>query len=209
MPPKTPPPKPSTTLETPVFVRSTSGHTYDATLAASRKAVMEDLHRIPVTEIDDMLAAMFPQVDSALSQAVVEKLKLRGDINARGRWKAFDVEPSKQTGTEDNVYNKGLLDTFHQITSAAGSLLTNIRVPMTLKVSGSKTPRSDRTNTSRPDGYFHLQSSTIPLQDYRALKLGPDQTHWADIVCPMEFKKIDDKANRYDVSGCVRICADC
>ncbi|KAF9512938.1 hypothetical protein BS47DRAFT_1362840 [Hydnum rufescens UP504] len=184
MAPKTPPPKPPATLETPIFVRSTSGHSYDATLAASRKAVMEDLHRIPIAKIDDMLTATFPQSN--------------GDINTQGRWKAFDLEPSKQKGTEDSVYNRGLLDTFSQIMNAAKSLVSNMPVAVALKVSGSKTPQSDRTNTSRPDGYFHLQSSTIPLQNYRALKLGANQTHWGDIVCPMEFKKIDDKINRYD-----------
>jgi hypothetical protein len=113
MPPKTPPSKASPTLETPVFVRSTSGHTYDASLAASRKAVMEDLHRIPVVKIDDMLTAMFPQVYSTLVRVVVDKLKSSGDISAQGRWKAFQVVPSKQTGSEDNVYNKSLLDTFN------------------------------------------------------------------------------------------------
>ncbi|KAF9517407.1 hypothetical protein BS47DRAFT_531784 [Hydnum rufescens UP504] len=43
---------------------------------------------------------------------------------------------------------------------------------------------------------YHPQPSL--LRDYCALKLPSDQTHWADIVCPMEFKKIDDKANQYD-----------
>jgi hypothetical protein len=84
MAPKTLPPKHPATLETLIFVRSTSGHSYDATLAASRKAIMEDLHRIPIAKIDDMLAAMFPQVDSTLARAVVDKLKSSGDINTQG-----------------------------------------------------------------------------------------------------------------------------
>jgi hypothetical protein len=202
MPPKTPPPKPPpTTLETPISVRSTSGHSYDATLEASRKALMEDLHRIPIVNIDDMLTAMFPHVDLTFSHAVVDKLKQLGHINSRGRWQAFDVEPSKQTGTEDSVYNKGVLDTFNQIISATRVLVTDISipVPMALTVAGTKTPRSERTNTSRPDGYFHLQISTIPLQHHPSSKSRPDSPHWADIVCPMEFKKADNDVNKYDV----------
>ncbi|KAF9520927.1 hypothetical protein BS47DRAFT_416383 [Hydnum rufescens UP504] len=169
MPPKTPPPKPPVTLETPISVRSTSGHSYDATLEASRKAVMADLHRIPIVNIDDMLTAMFPHVNPTFAHAVVEKLKQLAHINARGRWQAFDVEPSKQMGTEDSVYNKGVLDTFNQIITATKILVTDIDipVPMALNVAGAKTPRSERTNTSRPDAYFHLKTSTIPGSKYR------------------------------------------
>ena len=209
MPPQTPPPNPPpTNLETPVITRSTSAHSYDASLAASRKAVMEDLHRIPVANIDDMLTAMFPGVDSALSDIVVNTLTSKGAINSKGCWKAFDVQPSKQTQNEDTVYNKGLLNIFDSVITTAKSLGRDPHVPMTLKVAGTRAPRSERSNTSKPDGYFHLQSSTIPSEDYVKLELGPDHTHWADIVCPMEFKKVDDPSNRYDASCRVRTHED-
>ncbi|KAF9514120.1 hypothetical protein BS47DRAFT_1343446 [Hydnum rufescens UP504] len=145
-----------------------------------------------------MLAARFPQVDSALVRAVIDKLRSSENIGAQEHWKVFDVEHSRQTRVEDDVYSKGLLDTFTQINSAAQSLATNVHVPVALKVAGSETPHSGRTNISGPGGCFHFQSLKIPLQDYHILKLGPDQTQWADIVCPMEFKKTGDKITRYD-----------
>jgi hypothetical protein len=174
---------------------------------AARKAVMDDLYQIPVANIDDMLTAMFPDVDSALSGAVVKKLQSTREINDQGRWRAFDVQPSKQTQNEDTVY-KGLRNIFESVISAAKLPHRNPRVPMTLKVAGTKTPHSERSNTSKPDGYFHLKSSKIPPPDYDNLKLGPDHTHWADIVCPMEFKKADDEINRYDVCCHVRAHTD-
>jgi hypothetical protein len=189
-------------------MRSTSAHSYDASLAASRKAVMEDLHRIPVANIDDMLTAMFSGVDSAFSDVVVNTLKSNGAINSKGRWRAFDVQPSEQTQDDDTVYNNGLCNIFDSIIPTAKSLGRVPHVPMTLKVAGTKTPRSERSNKSKPDGYFHLLSSKVPSQDYMNLELGPDHTHWADIVCPMEFKKADDEINRYDVCCRVRAHAD-
>ena len=121
--------------------------------------------------------------------------------------KAFDAQPSKQTQNEDTVYNKGLLNIFDSIITAA-KYLRDPHVPMTLKVAGAKTPHSEQSNTSKPGGYFHLLSSKIPSQDYTDLELRPDHTHWADIVCPMEFKKVDDPSNRYDVSCRVRTHED-
>jgi hypothetical protein len=57
---------------------------------------MEDLHHISVVKIDDMLHAMFPQVDPTLARAGVGKLKSNGRVNVQGHWTAFDVERSKR-----------------------------------------------------------------------------------------------------------------
>ncbi|KDN43067.1 hypothetical protein RSAG8_06390, partial [Rhizoctonia solani AG-8 WAC10335] len=61
------------------------------------------------------------------------------------------------------------------------------KLKLQLRVTGKTTPLSHRCNTSRPDGYFHM--NTVNLSS---------TVNWGDIVMPMEFKNADNEENKID-----------
>jgi len=155
-------------------------------LEEARLAVLDDLGsavpEVTFRAFMDFLAPRRPDFDLDATMNTLKSMP-DGVLSPSGRWKAFNIEPTAQSG-EDAAF-KPMTEIFKSIVAAivanSDSKLTVDDCTLELEQNPSMAPTSaDRYNASRPDGYLVVKDR------FDANGKTPS---WADIALSCEYKR--------------------
>ncbi|KAF9236556.1 hypothetical protein BU15DRAFT_49861 [Melanogaster broomeanus] len=163
--------------------RQTSAPLYrTGDLTYGREAVLRDLQSVFIVDLSYFKAAVLPPFpDKADIKLIRSSLTSSKTLTPAGRWAAFDVDPKSAPRNEDAVF-RGLGSVFEDIVKV---VQTSVGHPtLQLELNPSVAPQSERSNSSRPDGYLRLvkKKSVSSTPDLR-------KDSWDDIAVSFEFKK--------------------
>lgn len=160
----------------------------------ARLAVLQDLgETVPQITLKDFMEHVAPRQPDFDLEGTLKTLRKgpKPTLSPQsGRWAAFEKEvPANQTDHEDAVF-KPLVTIGKKVVKAiiANSPSKN-ESTAELTHNPTFTPFSERTNATKPDGYFLLRERSHP-----------DGSAWADIALLCEYKKHSSDADIYDVS---------
>ncbi|KAG8703733.1 hypothetical protein FRC11_010480 [Ceratobasidium sp. 423] len=151
----------------------------------SRKTLTQDIPEVPEVSLDSLMHAVLHDIPDSELERVCDKLLKAGcftDVDSDNpRWRCLPLSPRIALKSEAVVF-----ESLEKIAKDIAKYSGISRPIAHLRVAGQLTPLSDRRNTSRPDGFFHLGS------------VGPQRPNWANIVMPMEFKNMSSDASQTD-----------
>ena len=156
--------------------------------------MLEDLGAtIPQVSLQDFIAHLAPPQPHFDLEATVRALDAdpEGLLPPDSRWKAFDVDPKDQNGTEDTIFQP-LPEIFNKVVEkiTANSMLAADNCLVEFLHNPTMAPTSiERHNMTRPDGY-------LVLKDGGNGKL----VSWADVLLSCEYKRKDGPEDLDDVS---------
>ena len=199
---------------TPFAIKETSGVSYrSGDLEGGRTAVVTDLGpTIPEVTFQSFLSQLLPSTCDV--PKTIQKLRQTGHI-IRGRWKAFPKDPAKSAPLEDVTFAplQGLFKRIIKCHSDVTPIATFVQNPHLI-------PWSERSNKTRPDGYFILQDPTPPVTKAKGkekekatgqeVRVDEVLVKWDDIVISAEFKKKSVPDSRDDVGNsvpCLTLCS--
>ncbi|KAH7917384.1 hypothetical protein BV22DRAFT_1135454 [Leucogyrophana mollusca] len=193
--PRTPPPAPLMTPDTVPRPRHTSGAAYrTGDLILGKTAVLKDLGSIPIVSLDYFQEAVLPPLPLQITTSSIKTSLIdQNKLTREGKWAAFQNDPKDDSRREEHAFGP-LASAFNSVIEEALKLVNS---PSTLKFvqNPSTAPKSQRTNTSRPDAYLLMINKKSFEQ--HADVLNPRDS-WDDIVVSFEYKKNDGKDDRID-----------
>ncbi|KAI5994284.1 hypothetical protein F5J12DRAFT_962663 [Pisolithus orientalis] len=196
----TPPPTKPATPDTLTRPKQTSLAGYrSGNLALSRTAVLNDLGAIPQVSLDYFKSAALPPLHAEIGIAEIKtSLEASQVLSRDSGWTAFKKEPKVSGVSEEQAFGP-LSAVFEAIVSEAGRVAhTSARLEFVSRPAHS--PRSDRSNSTRPDAYLLLvEKKSVGVQEAKKNEAeGSDHDSWDDIAVSFEFKKGDGTAERED-----------
>ncbi|KEP45253.1 putative kinase domain protein [Rhizoctonia solani 123E] len=169
--------------ETPTGSKRTGDAEYCAFhVADARQVLASDLPVIPEVTLSSLMHAVLPPLPAETLKSTCRKLRTEHHIQSPDtndpRWACLPQDPCASKRSEDQ--------TFKFLEKIAEVIQPQVPGKFTLSVVGNITPVSHRHDTSRPDGFIHLNRDSLV------------RIPWADIMMTMEFKKIYDIKNNMD-----------
>jgi hypothetical protein len=186
--PTTPPRPLSVPIQaTPTKFRNTHQNSsgYESgTLDDGRASLLTDYPSVHESPIDEMLEAFLPKISDCSMKDLLQNIE-REEV-----WCIVPESPARETGNELTVFNF-LADLNDKVMEEYGKLVPGIKTTTRLRIHGSKTPETDRRNSSRPDGSWLLGDNNSV------------DTYIVNYLCMVgafEFKKKEKGGTELDVS---------
>ncbi|KAF8608075.1 hypothetical protein BDV93DRAFT_551941 [Ceratobasidium sp. AG-I] len=170
-------------------VNPTDPSYHGTSVERSLDVLLQDTPEIPEVTLESLLSAVVPALSETDDDQVYSGLIASGSVDGRRSvWTCMTANPTSSTEAKGVIFGP-LKTIFDQVVSAAG--INGSRIKFDLK--GSEELESDPTNSSRPDAYLRL--STSSFQNSRS-----QGDYWVDVVMPIEFKKgLNDAKCRDDL----------
>ncbi|CAE6527898.1 unnamed protein product [Rhizoctonia solani] len=143
---------------------------------------------VPEVSLTTLMDSVLPTVPSNQINEVCEKLIANGRIetpNEKPKWECLPEDPKAAGRVKQEPKTFQFFEKIAQAIEESCSNTTESRPK--LKVTGLTIPFSCRCNTSRPDGYFLMDTVNPPSTD-----------KWSDISVPMEFENGDKEKDKID-----------
>jgi hypothetical protein len=193
-------------FHTPVVLKETSGVGYRS--GDFEEGRVADLGpTIPQVSFQSFLSILLPSTYDV--PKTIRKLEQGGHI-LQGRWAVFPVDPAQSASLEDATFAplQGLFWSIIKCHSNLKSVVTFVHNPYL-------TPWFERSNQTRPDGYFILKDPSPPTAEAKGKATGrkvrEDEVlvKWDNIVMSAEFEKDSVPDARDDVGNlvlCLSLC---
>lgn len=150
----------------------------------------------PEVSVDLFCKSVLPGIDDAKVERIHAALVTNRTITGND-WSGFTQEP------KDQKFNKKRDEgrTFAPLKDLLFAIIATASEgdpKLACESNGSRTPFSRRrSDTSRPDGWIKVTPSRLPPPKATSTRV----VDWGDIVCSFEFKLLDNRDNRHDVSA--------
>ncbi|KAI6144018.1 hypothetical protein BKA82DRAFT_33291 [Pisolithus tinctorius] len=172
---------------TPLQRRETSTASYRmGNLTSGRKAVLKDLGRILVVPLDSFKSTTLHPLREQINISNIKALALRGGRFQRLR-AVFKTDPKQSVEHEEEAFQP-LSKIFTAVVNE-GEKATGQSPRLAFHSLPTKSPVSERTNTSRPDAF-------LAMVNKKSIGTPPGVQSWEDIAVSFEFKKSDGNAGR-------------
>ncbi|KAI5993508.1 hypothetical protein EDD15DRAFT_899602 [Pisolithus albus] len=162
------------------------------------KALLRDLGEIPPVSLDYFESRVLPPLPQGVDVTKIKESLRHARVWSKGsrRWTVFETNPKKSRKSEDNAF-KPLSQVFDAVVREARKTIGDRKATLMYASRRTKSPASERSNSSRPDAYLLLREKKS-IDDKTDTSNDFHRHSWNDIAVSFEFKKGTGEEDRED-----------